>query len=286
MNRRPGAPLHPDQIIPPPSPNLAGCCLVLVRTQGPVNLGMIARLCGNFGIADLRLVAPQCAVDCSEARKYATHNREQLLSAPIFPDLSSAVADCGLVIGSSARFHERELGPSLVPPEVPAAVAARGAERWALVFGNEADGLHLDELRCCQTWVHLPAFGPNVSYNLANAVAITLYGIATAGVPPQRGEPPPAATRAAVDALYEYWLATLERIHYFRRADPEKFRPLLRRMLNRWALTVQDVQALRGMLAQINYFAFGRRFDREEEPLSAARSEAAAPPPAPPAAAE
>lgn len=268
MSVRPGAPPHPDQVPPPPSPHLAGCCLVLVRTQGPVNLGMIARLCGNFGIHDLRLVAPQCTVDCPEARKYATHNREQLLAAPVFPDLASAVADCGLVIGSSARTHERELGPFLTPAEVPAAVAARAAARWALVFGNEADGLRLDELRRCHTWVHLAAFGANVSYNLAVSVALTLYGIATVGHVPPRGEREPVAPQAAVDALYEYWLATLERFRYFRRADPAQFRPLLRRMLQRWGLTMTDVQALRGMLAQMNYVAFGRRFDRHDRAVT------------------
>ena len=51
----------------------------------------------------------------------------------------------------------------------------------------------------------------------------------------------------------------------------ERFRPLLTRMLGRWHLTVNDVQALRGMLAQMNYFCFGQRFDNNErsQPVTA-----------------
>lgn len=265
MTAPPNAPSHPALQPNQPSPNLAGCCLVLVRTQGPINLGMIARICGNMGITDLRLVAPQCEVDVPDARRFATHNRDFLLAAPVFPDLASAVADCGLVIGSSARFRESELGPHLTPVEIPALLSNRPATRWALVLGNEADGLDTAELRCCQAWVHLETFGDNSSYNLANAAAIMLYGIATTGVPPLRGQAEPGAPREAIDSLYEYWLATLDRIRYFRRADADRFRPLLTRMLARWHLTMTDVQALRGMLAQVNYFCFGKRFDRLDE---------------------
>ncbi len=232
--------------------------MVLVRTQGPINLGMVARLCGNLGIDDLRLVAPRCEVDCEDARKFSTHSRELLLHAPVFADLARATADCALVVGSSARFRDGELGAGLAPAEIPALLARRPARRWALVFGNEADGLNDEELRCCQAWVHLASFGPNTSYNLANACAIVLYGIATA-VPAPPSDQPEAASRAHVEDLYRYWHATLERFQYYRRTDAERFAPQLRKFLGRLHLARHDVQVLRGMLAQFNYFAFGER---------------------------
>jgi tRNA/rRNA methyltransferase len=240
------------------APPLSSACVVLVRTQGPINLGMVARLCGNFGIADLRLVAPECPVDCEESRKFSTHSKELLLRAPVFADLAAATADCGLVIGSSARFREGELGAGLNPHEVPRLLERRRAERYALVFGNEADGLNDQELRCCQAWIHLLSFGPNAAYNLANAVAISLYQIATAD-PPAPGDQPPGADRAHIDDLYRYWLASLGRFQYFRRTDPERFAPLLSKFIGRLHLTEHDVQVLRGMLAQFNYFTFGDR---------------------------
>jgi tRNA/rRNA methyltransferase len=242
-----------------PSAPLEGACVVLVRTQGPINLGMVARLCGNFGIDDLRLVAPECEVNCEDSRKFSTHNREQLLHAPIHPTLEAATADCGLVIGSSARLREGELGPGLEPASVPQLLRRRPARRWALVFGNEADGLNDAEIRCCQAWVHLSTFGPNTSYNLANAVAIILYGIASA-VAPRPIEEVPAAERGHVEDLYRYWQGTLERFLFFRRANAERFAPQLRKFIGRMHLTTHDVQVLRGMLAQFNYFTFGDRF--------------------------
>jgi tRNA (cytidine32/uridine32-2'-O)-methyltransferase len=180
------------------------------------------------------------------------------MPAPVYPDLAAATADCGVVIGSSARFRESELGAGMHPHEVPRLLERRPASRYALVFGNEADGLNDQELRCCQAWVHLQTFGTNAAYNLANACAIILYQIATA-TPPAPTEIPTAAERAHVDDLFRYWSATLDRFQYFRRTDPERFGPQLSKFIGRLHLTYHDVQVLRGMLAQFNYFAFGDR---------------------------
>src|SRR5690349_617101 len=116
--------------------------LVLVRTQGPVNLGMVGRLCGNLGVSDLRLVAPKCEINCAETRMFATHSRDLVLNAPVFPEMGAAVADRTLVIGTSARNRAEEYGRALALSELPAFLAERSATRWAMVFGNEADGLN------------------------------------------------------------------------------------------------------------------------------------------------
>nr|MBA3939038.1 hypothetical protein [Planctomycetota bacterium] len=111
---------------------LANACVILVRTQGPVNLGMVARLCGNLGISDLRLVAPQCEINCEDTRKFATHSRALVLAAPVFADLGAAVADCGMAIGTSARGRALDYGEALALHQVPAAVARRAPRRLAL----------------------------------------------------------------------------------------------------------------------------------------------------------
>lgn len=259
---------------PTPTPlpdHLRSCTVVLVRTQGPVNLGMIARLCGNLGITDLRLVAPRCEIDCEDARKFAVHARDFLLAAPVFPDLASAVHDCGLVVGTSARVREAEAGIPMLPEEVPALLARRPAARWAIVFGNEADGLNEAELERCQAFVRLRTFGDIFSYNLSHAVAITLYQIASVDAPtPERiGEP--AATRAEVDHLYAYWMHSLERFGYFRRTTRERFAPQLQRLMNHLHLSRHDVQMLWGMFAQFHYRTFGNRAEPGHDPAGAAR---------------
>lgn len=246
---------------PPPSTALTGACVVLVRTQGPVNLGMIARLCGNLGVTDLRLVAPICEVNCPESRMFSTHSKDLLLTAPVYATIEEATADCGLVIGTSGDFRNSELGSHVRAERVPEVLARRPVSRYALVFGNEADGLTEQELRACQVWIHLDTFGHNISYNLSNAVAITLYVIATASVPEPDPELPPAASRDVVERLESYWFDTLGRFGYFRRTEPSVFRPLFRKFLGRQHLSDHDAQILRGMLSQFNMVAFQDRFD-------------------------
>lgn len=245
---------------------LETACVVLVRTQGPVNIGMVARLCGNFGITDLRLAQPECEVNCAESRKFSTHAKELLLSAPIFPSLRDAVGDCGLVIGTSARERDVDHGDALLPHEIPALLAKRPPGKFALVFGNEADGLNDDEMHCCQAFVRLKTFGTISSYNLSHAVGILLYAMAAsepaapAVIP---ADAPPGAPREEIEHLYRYWLRTLERFDYFRRTEQERFEPQLRRLVNRLHLSHHDVQMMWGMLAQYNYFAFGNRSEDE-----------------------
>lgn len=250
--------------------HLRRCTVVLVRTQGPVNLGMVARLCGNLSLTDLRLVAPICAIDCPEARMFSTHSRDFMLAAPVYPDLPSAVADCGLVVGTSARMRDGMNGVPLLPEEIPTLLATRPAGRWAIVFGNEADGLTDEEMLCCQAFVRLRTYGENYSYNLSHAVAITMYLLAGVGTPPPEREAVPAASRGQVDQLLRYWLHTLDRFEYFRRTDQERFAPQLERMLNHLHLSDHDVQMLWGMFAQFNLAKFGDRAAPGHDP---ARSE-------------
>jgi len=237
-------------------------CVVLVRTSGPVNLGMVARLCGNFGITDLRLAAPITEIDCDDARKFSVTAKPLLLAAKVFPDLRSAVSDCGVVVGTSARLRDGMFGEPLLPAHLPAALAVRPSARWALVFGNESDGLTEEEMRCCQLFVRLRHFGDVFSYNLSHAVGILLYALSdyAAELPPAPALPQ-AVTRAEIDRFYRYWLHTLGRFGYFRRIAEDRFAPKLELLLSRLHLTDYDVQLLWSMLAQFNYHTFGNRAD-------------------------
>jgi tRNA/rRNA methyltransferase len=237
---------------------LADFCVVLVRTQGPVNLGMIARLCGNLGIMDLRLVTPQCEINSAEVRMFATHSKDFILDAPIYADLASALHGCSHAIGTSARNRREEAGESLSLTDIPAFKLRRRASRIALVFGNEAHGLSDAEMIQCQGLLHLETFGPNYSYNLSQAVGITLYNLATAIMPPAIPEET-SASRDRVEMLYQFWFASLDRFQYFKKTDRERFAMQLQRFFNRVDLTNYDVQLLWGMLAQFHYFAFGDR---------------------------
>jgi len=231
--------------------------VVLVRTQGPVNLGLCARACGNMGVGALRLVRPLCAIDCADARKFANHARDDLLAAPIYDDLPAALADCGLAVGTSARKRDADALRVFSPHELPGLLAERPSERVALVFGNEADGLSADELRCCQVGLHLATPGDYPSYNLSHAVAIACYQMAQARGAEAPSERPLAVPLAEREALERYWIGTLDRFRYFRRSSRDAWAPQFTELINRLQLSRYDAQLLRGMLAQFNYIAFG-----------------------------
>ena len=248
--RRQGLPpvVWPPSMDAPAQAPPVTACVVLVRPQGPVNLGLVARLCANYDVR-LRLVQPRCGIDDPQAIAYAAHARDRLTQASQHDDLAAAVADCDLVVGSSARRRRSSVAPArhLGPEHLASHLAARRRRRVALVFGNEATGLSRAELQGCGVCVHLPAAGPQPSYNLSHAVATVLY--ASLAQPLPAAPAPAAATAAQLEQLLEAWQAGLTAVGYFRRTEHARFTPKLRRMLQRWQLSVHDVHTLRGMLA-------------------------------------
>lgn len=229
---------------------LANACVVLARPRGPVNIGSTCRVLANVGVRDLRLVGPDCLADSSESRKFAHHARPLLHAAEQYDTLEAAVADCTLVVGTSARRRLRGAMPSWTLPRATDELRRSRRGRVAIVFGNELNGLNNAELEACHACIRLETPGPYPSYNLSHAVAIVLYHLATAGSP----EPPDrmvGATQSDLRRLADAWLMSLDRSGYFRRTTRTRFAPKLRRMLGRMRLSRVDVNSLRGMLAQL-----------------------------------
>ncbi len=89
---------------------LAACRVVLVRPYTAANVGAAARVMRNLGFAELVLVAPAASPTDERARLLATHAEDILQAARVVPELGDAVADCLLVVGTSA--HRRAVPPA------------------------------------------------------------------------------------------------------------------------------------------------------------------------------
>jgi len=157
---------------------------VLVEPLGPRNVGSVARLCANFAIDQLRLVAPRCDPFCGEARQMAVHGVSHLERAVIFPDLAAALADCHRVVATTGRQEGAPLplrlpGDALawlLAAQTPSAGEAGAAgEEAALVFGREDRGLSNGELLQAGCLLHIPAAATYPSLNLSHAVAVVLH---------------------------------------------------------------------------------------------------------------
>lgn len=180
--------------------------LVLVEPAGPLNIGSVARLCANFGLDGLRLVAPRCDPLDPEARRMAVHGLPLLEAARIFPSLEAAIADCGRVVAASGRPEGAPL-PLLPPAEalawlletsavpipaddrppasahqLPSPDGCQGpppdpfrSPALALVFGREDRGLSNDELLQAGRLLRIGTDAAYASLNLSHAVAVVLH---------------------------------------------------------------------------------------------------------------
>jgi TrmH family RNA methyltransferase len=162
-----------------PSPDIRRICVVLVSTRNPLNIGAAARAMSNFGIRNLRLVKPY-EPGFREARS-AVGAAATLQDARIFSTLAEAVADCGLVIGTTGG-RDRQLNNSLQRLQDAAPLVEQETARGmvAVVFGSEKRGLSNDDLSYCHWTMHIPTAEDHVSMNLGQAVAVSLYEITRA----------------------------------------------------------------------------------------------------------
>ena len=150
---------------------------MLVEPAGPLNVGSVARLCRNFGLEELRLVAPRCDHLGEEARRMAVKGLPLLQKAMVFPRLADALADCGRVVATSGR-PEGEPLPLRDPDEALSwLLAGDQALPAALVFGREDRGLSNDELLQAGRLLQIPTPTPHGSLNLSHAVAVVLHDL-------------------------------------------------------------------------------------------------------------
>lgn len=150
--------------------------MVLVEPAGPLNVGSVARLCANYNIEDLRLVAPRCDPSDPEAVRMAVHGDAVLQQATIFPSLLGAVADCQQIVASCGRIDHGEI-PLQSPEEIAPWIQAGRSQglRSALVFGREDRGLTNDELLISHRVLKLHSGDVYPSLNLSHAVAVLLH---------------------------------------------------------------------------------------------------------------
>lgn len=217
--------------------------VVLVRTEGPLNLGSVARLCGNYGCA-LRLVDVAADASCREAVMMAHPSEALLEGAARFATLAEALTDVELAVGTSSKIVEARDGPPLTVERARLLLPGPGA-KVALVFGNERLGLKLDEAERCHRVLRLHTPGPEPSLNLSHAVAVTLqlFALAALDAAPDTRAPP-----GDREQLLAEWLQALDAAGYFRVQAPGDFEPRLREIVDKMDVSARDVELMGGML--------------------------------------
>lgn len=229
--------------------------VVLIHTTHPGNIGAAARAMGNMGLSQLYLVRPQRFPD-AEATARATGAVQLLEQAVVVDTLQQAIANCPLVIGTTARLRSIRW-PQLPVPEAMARVAQESRTApAALVFGRESRGLTNDELDRCNYLVRIPVDEACSSLNLASAVMVLAYELRKAvlelkpGTPPPIAEAEPPATAEELQSLFDHFQAAMEELAFIK-GNPVKLMRKLIRLFNRARPTSHEVSILRGFLTAV-----------------------------------
>jgi tRNA/rRNA methyltransferase len=230
-------------------------CVVLVRARNPNNIGAVARAMYGFGFSDLRIVS-EYPVALREARS-AVDAAEVLAGAREFTSLAEAIADCNLVIGTTAggkRVLEHPLysvaeGCKLARTHL----RAQPDNRIAVLFGSEKTGLSREELSYCNWTMTIPMFEREgvrrPSMNLGQAAAVCLYEM-TRSESPELSIPLPDAGAADLDRLTQLLAELLEASEYMRRHPASQDEAALRRLVRRMQLNSTDAAMWMGILRQ------------------------------------
>jgi tRNA (cytidine32/uridine32-2'-O)-methyltransferase len=230
--------------------------IVLARTSHPGNVGSAARAMKTMGLESLWLVAPE-RFPATEATVMAAGADDVLQHARVVADVRTAVADCGLVVGTTARG--RHLPWRIVEPREAALeiAAAAQASEVAVLFGNERAGLENEELEQCHTLLTIPTGPRYTSLNLAMAVQVVAYELCLAlrdraGAGPIRNDGPvPLASAVEMDKFYAHLEQVLDEIDFRDRTNSGHLMARLRRLFQRAVLDQNEMNILRGILTAV-----------------------------------
>ncbi|MFT4937486.1 MAG: tRNA (cytidine32/uridine32-2'-O)-methyltransferase [Paraglaciecola sp.] len=226
--------------------------IVLVKTSHTGNIGSAARAMKTMGLSHLVLVDPVAPPD-GKASALAAGAGDVLANAKTVSSLAEAVADCGLVIGTSAR--SRTLSWPMLEPRECGVKLVSEVEKYpvALVFGRENNGLSNEELQQCHFHVCIPANPEYSSLNLAAAVQTLCYEIRMAYLDATRisqvQQEYPLSHE--LEGFYSHLEQTLLKTNFIIAQHPGMVMTKLRRLFNRARPETQELNILRGMLASV-----------------------------------
>jgi TrmH family RNA methyltransferase len=227
--------------------------IVLVGTTHPGNIGAAARAMKSMGLFDLALVRPKY-FPSEQAIARAAGATDVLDNARIMQTLVEAIADCGLVVGTSARLRTVQL-PVVDPRECAELIWEHlGESRAAIVFGPEQSGLTNEDLARCERLVHIPTAPEFSSLNLAMAVQVLCYELRMARaraitVPPRDA---PRATAAELEHFHSHLEQVLRDADFLHPEHQQQIKLKLRRIFHRATLDRNEIKILRGMLTALD----------------------------------
>jgi tRNA/rRNA methyltransferase len=228
--------------------------VVLVRARNPNNIGAVARAMHGFGFSDLRLVNDYSVA--LEKAKSAVDASAILAAAREFPTVADAVADCSLVVGTTAVGERKQEHSLYTLAHAGAQLRSTTANaRVALLFGSEKTGLSNEAMSHCHWLMTIPMHATpglrHASMNLGQAAAVCLYELVREVNPPALRESQPLAQAGDLERVTQLLTEVLTSIGYARRRPAAADPAAVRRMVRRLSLNQSDARRWIGILRQL-----------------------------------
>lgn len=227
--------------------------VILVEPYEPGNIGSTARAMANMGFSQLRLVNPG-DIHSPECQRMALKAYNLITEASCYSEFDQAVSDLKVLFGTtSSRGRNVKTDIKSVREAVPSIMKYSADQPVGIVFGPERRGLTDAQLARCQYLITIPSSQDFPTLNLAQSVLVTLYEIFSAG---ETGGsvPEDLATQESRDEMFGHMQRTLISIGFLSQSNPDHIMNSIRRFLGKADLTRRDIQILRGIMSQMDWY--------------------------------
>ena len=228
---------------------MTGPVIVLVRPQLGQNIGKAARAMLNFGLTEMRLVAPRDGWPNPDAGPSASGADIVLEQTQVFQTAQEAIADCSAVYASTVRRRDLVM-PVLAPEEMALQISA-SAGRSAILFGPERSGLETEEVALADAIVTVPINPEFASLNLAQAVILLAYEWSKRGrlaQPPAKDLEPVAAHGELEGLIGQLDDALVAKGYFHPPSRTQATRNTLRTIFTKTGWSSREVKAVRGII--------------------------------------
>ena len=239
-----------------------GPVIVLVEPQLGENIGMVARAMANFGLSELRLVAPRDGWPSDKARAAASKADHVIDGAIVYDTLEDALADLNFVYATTARMRDG-FKPVRSPIVASKTLKAKydAGEKVGILFGREKSGLSNEQVALADEIVTFPVNPAFASLNIAQAVLLMSYEWMKQSMESEdetlfaATEQTPA-TKEQLFGFFGHLEDALDARGFFRPADKKpKMIDNLRAVWSRRALTFEEIKLLRGVISSLDRFS-------------------------------